>query len=238
MTGPTTARRPPGLTLLIDADDTLWENNVYFDSVIDRTAARLSAYGVPVERTRAALLDIERHRTRAHGYGSLNFGASLEVLCEHVGVGAALDDLRPFLRAEVAALRRKRLDILPDVPDTLADLRRRHRLVLFTKGNHDEQWDKVVRSGLRDLFHQVDVVREKDDAAYRDATRRLGIRPDDAWMVGNSPKSDILPARAAGLGAVFIPHPDTWALEHADLPDSHDPGILRVDRFSDLRRYF
>ena len=88
---------------------------------------------------------IERQRTRSHGYGSLNFGASLEVLCEHVGIGESLDQLRPFLRAEIAALRRKRLELLPDVPDTLAYLRRRHRLVLFTKGNHDEQWDKVVR---------------------------------------------------------------------------------------------
>ncbi len=228
----------PGLTLFIDADDTLWENNVYFDSVIARTASRLSEYGVPAERTREALLAIERQRTRAHGYGSLNFGASLEVLCEHVGVAAELHELRPFLRAEIASLRRKRLEILRDVPETLAYLRRRHRLVLFTKGNHDEQWDKVVRSGLRDLFHQVDVVREKDEAAYRDAARRVGVGPDHAWMVGNSPKSDILPARAAGFSTVFVPHPGTWALELADLPSTPDPRILRIERFAQLRDLF
>ena len=228
----------PGLTLFVDADDTLWENNVYFDSVITRTATRLSEYGVPAERTREALLTIERQRTRAHGYGSLNFGASLEVLCEHVGASEALADLRPFLRAEIASLRRKRLEILPDVPETLAYLRRRHRLVLFTKGNHDEQWDKVVRSGLRDLFHQVDVVREKDEGAYRDAARRLGARSDDAWMIGNSPKSDILPARAAGFGAVFVPHPGTWVLELADMPATPDPGIRRVEQFGELRSIF
>ena len=228
----------PGLTLFIDADDTLWENNVYFDSVIDRTASRLTEYGISTERTREALLAIERQRTRAHGYGSLNFGASLEVLCEHVGIGESLHQLRPFLRAEIAALRRKRLELLPDVPDTLAYLRRRHRVVLFTKGNHDEQWDKVVRSGLRDLFHQVDVVREKDPAAYVDAARRLGVRPEHAWMVGNSPKSDIMPARAAGFGAVFVPHAGTWALELADLPKTHDPRILHVERFAELRELF
>jgi putative hydrolase of the HAD superfamily len=124
------------------------------------------------------------------------------------------------------------------VPDTLAYLRRRHRLVLFTKGNHDEQWDKVQRSGLRDLFHQVDVVREKDQGAYADATRRLGVRPEHAWMIGNSPKSDILPARAAGLGAVFVPHPGTWELELADLPEPDDLGTLRIDRFADLVSIF
>ena len=228
----------PGLTVFIDADDTLWENNVYFDSVISRTATRLAEYGVSTDRTRDALLAIEQQRTRAHGYGSLNFGASLEVLCEHVGIAASLDEIRPFLRAEIAALRRKRLELLPDVPGTLAYLRRRHRVVLFTKGNHDEQWDKVIRSGLRDLFHQVDVVREKDQAAYADAARRLGARPDHSWMVGNSPKSDILPARAAGFGAVFVPHPGTWALELADLPGDRDPGIRRIERFADLVTIF
>ena len=109
---------------------------------------------------------------------------------------------------------------------------------LFTKGNHDEQWDKVVRSGLRDLFHQVDVVREKDQAAYADAARRLGVRPEHAWMIGNSPKSDIMPARGAGFGAVFVPHPGTWALELADLPETHDPGILHVEKFAELRNIF
>lgn len=229
----------PGLTLFIDADDTLWENNVYFDSVIDRTATRLEAYGVEAARTREALLAIERQRTRAHGYGSLNFGASLEVLCEHVGIGESLDEVRPFLRAEIAALRRKRLELLPGVADTLGYLRRRHRLVLFTKGNHDEQWDKVVRSGLRDLFHQVDVVREKDEAAYVDAARRLGVHGETAWMIGNSPKSDILPARAAGFGAVFVPHPGTWALELETLPDGDDdPRLRRVEAFADLCMLF
>ena len=122
--------------------------------------------------------------------------------------------------------------------DVLAYLRRRHRIVLFTKGNHDEQWDKVQRSGLRDLFHQVDVVREKDVDAYADATRRLGVRPEHAWMIGNSPKSDVLPARAAGLGAVFVPHPGTWELELADLPRPDDTGTRCIDRFADLVSIF
>lgn len=225
-------------TLFVDADDTLWENNVYFDTVIERTASRLADFGLSTDHVRNTLLTIERQRTATHGYGTVNFGASLEVLCEQVGVSHALGDLRPFLQAEVAALRRKRLEILEDVPDTLAHLRRRHRLVLFTKGNHDEQWDKVVRSGLRSLFHQVDVVREKNPEAYRDASRRLGVDPARAWMIGNSPKSDILPARAAGFGAVFVPHAATWALEHAALPDTTDDRLLQVRRFSDLLRHF
>ena len=101
----------PGLTLFIDADDTLWENNIYFDSVIDRTATRLTEYGVSTERTREALLAIERQRTRAHGYGSLNFGASLEVLCEHVGIGDVARRVAPLpaRRDRVAATQAARV---------------------------------------------------------------------------------------------------------------------------------
>ena len=99
----------PGLTLLVDADDTLWENNVYFDSVIGRTAERLTTYGVPEARTREALLAIERQRTRAHGYGSINFGASLEVLCDHVGVGASIDELQD---PELSRLKARLIDAL------------------------------------------------------------------------------------------------------------------------------
>ena len=91
----------------------------------------------------------------------------------------------------------------------------------------------VIRSGLRSLFHQVDVVREKDVAAYQDAAHRLGADPARAWMIGNSPRSDILPARAAGFGAVFVPHAITWALEVADLPSEEDP---RMHRGGSLRR--
>lgn len=227
-----------GQTLFIDADDTLWENNVHFDTVIDRTATHLAAYGLAPDVVRERLLVIERQRTVTYGYGSTNFGRSLELLCQDVGVGHALDDLRPRLRADVAALRRKRLDLLPGVPETLTSLRRRHRLVLFTKGDHDEQWDKVIRSGLRPLFHQVDVVREKAPDAYLDAARRLGVQPDRAWMIGNSPKSDILPARAAGFGAVFVPHAGTWALEAAPLPTAPDPRLVHVPRFRDLLELF
>ena len=81
-------------------------------------------------------------------------------------------------------------------------------------------------------------MREKDTSAYADAARRLGVRPEHAWMIGNSPKSDIMPARAAGFGAVFVPHAGTWALELADMPDTHDPGILEVRRFGQLRDIF
>ena len=121
---------------------------------------------------------------------------------------------------------------------TLRSLAGRHRVVLVTKGDGDDQLGKVARSGLRRHLHQVDVVPEKDVVAYGDILRRHGASPERSWMIGNSPKSDILPALQAGLGAVFVPHPATWTLELADLPAPHTPRYLELERFSDLLQRF
>jgi len=110
--------------------------------------------------------------------------------------------------------------------------------VLVTKGDGDDQMGKVARSGLRRYLHQVDIVPEKDEAAYRDILRRHGADPARSWMIGNSPKSDILPALAAGLGAVFLPHPATWSLELAELPAPLTDRYIVLDRFQELLDHF
>jgi putative hydrolase of the HAD superfamily len=100
------------------------------------------------------------------------------------------------------------------VPETLQYLGERHRLIMMTKGNPAEQTGKVERSGLREYFSAVEIVAEKDEPTYRSAIDKYALPVDSCWMVGNSPKSDVNPALAAGLHAVFIPHGNTWILEH------------------------
>jgi putative hydrolase of the HAD superfamily len=86
-------------------------------------------------------------------------------------------------------------------------------------------------------FEHVHIVAEKDVDTYRDVTRRHDLDPSVTWMIGNSPKSDVAPARAAGLRAVFIPNVNTWALEHAEL-DPDDDGILQLRAVPDLLDHF
>ena len=99
---------------------------------------------------------------------------------------------------------------LPEVPETLRYLSERHRLILMTKGALAEQSGKVERSGLKEYFAAVEIVAEKDPATYSRVVEKYELERDSTWMVGNSPKSDINPALAAGLNAVFVPHGDTW----------------------------
>jgi putative hydrolase of the HAD superfamily len=226
-----------GLTLFVDADDTLWENNIYFEAVVADYLALTERYGCAPERARARLIEVERERVGRFGYGIANFQASLELACRSlVGDGAAVDTAP--IAGLCASLRRRAGTHLAEVATTLRSLAGRHRVVLLTKGDGDDQMGKVARSGLRRHLHQVDIVPEKDESAYRDVLRRHGAAPERTWMVGNSPKSDILPALRAGLGAVFVPHAATWSLELADLPPPHTPRYIVLDRFRDLLDQF
>ena len=123
------------------------------------------------------------------------------------------------------------------VEETLRYLRGRHSLRLVTKGRRAEQAAKIERSGLGALFDDCSIVREKNADSYRAVLRQSRAEPSRTWMVGNSPKSDINPALAAGIGAVWIPHAQTWSLEHEDVPEPHERFHVR-ERFCDLQQLF
>lgn len=230
-------RYDPGLTLFIDADDTLWENNIHFNAVMREFERLLERHGIDRRVAHDTLLEVERRRTKTHGYGIACFRQSLGEAC-HLLLGAEPAEERRVFDVLCARLSRFPIELLGDVATTLRELKGRHRIILMTKGDRDDQIDKLARSTLHGCFHQVDVVAEKDAATYRAASRRFGVRPGMGWMVGNSPKSDIGPALEAGLNAVFIPHPDTWILEQAELPTHYGDRLRTIDRFGDLLTLF
>ena len=222
--------------LIIDGDDTLWENNVYFEKAIEDFIDFLAHSTLSREQVRATLDEIERLNSGIHGYGTAAFARNLRETYERL---AEREIETPDIEHVMNLGRRivqVELDLLPDVADTLDYLAARHRLLLFTKGEEEEQRLKVQRSGLAPHFDQVVVTKEKDVAAYRRLIREQDLDAGEAWMVGNSPRSDINPALDAGLRAVFIPHPHTWRLEHADVRD--DRRLLVLQSFRQLRDYF
>ena len=223
--------------LIIDGDDTLWENNVHFEQAIEDFIDFLDHSALSREQVRASLDEIERLNSRVHGYGSAAFARNLRQTYERL----AERELRPDDLEDVMQLGRRilnvELELLPGVAETLAYLRLRHRLFLFTKGEMEEQRLKVERSGLADQFEQVVVTKEKDVAGYRDLIRAHAVEAGQAWMIGNSPRSDIIPALEAGLRAVYIPHPHTWRLEQADIP-VQDRRVLTLQSFRQLRDHF
>jgi putative hydrolase of the HAD superfamily len=127
--------------------------------------------------------------------------------------------------------------ILDGVPETLAYLAKHHRLILLTKGEPAEQAAKVERSGLQPYFDAIEIVLEKDAAVYERMVEQFKIVKTLGWMVGNSPRSDINPALNIGLNAVFVPHANTWQLEHAEI-ESGNGRLLILSSFRDLRSHF
>ncbi len=225
------------MELWIDADDTLWENNIYFERAFAEFADYLSHSHYSRVQVRELLDEIEHVNNRLHGYGSANFARNLEQCFErHCERGITGAD-RARIRRLGHDLFHHPLELIEDVEETLAYLAGRHRLMLCTKGNPEEQQSKVERSGLARHFDHIRVVREKDLECYRALAIERGVSGRDCWMIGNSPKSDINPALAAGLGAVYIPHHHTWHLEHEPVPDNH-ARLLVLDGFGALQLHF
>jgi len=127
--------------------------------------------------------------------------------------------------------------ILDGVPETLAYLADRHRLILLTKGEPAEQAAKVERSGLQTYFDAIEIVVEKNSEVYVQIIEQFKIVKSHGWMVGNSPRSDINPALQVGLNAVFIPHSNTWELEKTAV-ESGTGKLVILSQFRDLRQHF
>lgn len=229
----------PGQALLIDADDTLWENNVYFERAIAAFISYLNHHEYTHAEIRHALNTIEHETILAHGYGLKSFTRSLITCFESLSPLPVTEEDRQRIVGFAQTIAEHEIELLPAVNETLAELATRHRLILMTKGNHAEQAEKLSRSGLAPHFSAVEIVAEKDPSTYRNVIDRheLGLRT--SWMIGNSPRSDINPALAAGLHAVFLFHKDTWALEHAEMAAAPDgQQLFELDTFAKLTEIF
>jgi putative hydrolase of the HAD superfamily len=231
--------RDGGFNLIFDADDTLWDSNIHF---LEAEAAFLaSLLRAGIDDHDAVRASMRRHELRIiedMGYGRRPYLAALH--------RTAIELLPPHhhdpIRIEVERIGRRLLErhceLLPGVEPALRELARRHRLLLFTKGQPDEQMAKLQRSGLSSLFWRVGIPLEKNPIAYRLLVAQADLDPKRTVMIGNSPRSDINPAIRAGLrAAVYIPHPHTWELEHEEL-DTEEDRILTLTTFPDLLKVF
>ena len=235
----TTRQTNGAQTLLIDADDTLWENNVYFERAIGRFISFLNHREYSPEQVREVLNQVERESIVRHGYGLHSFAHSLVDTFERLSVEPVTPELHEKIHGFAHEIADHPVEILTLVPETLQYLSARHHLILMTKGAIAEQSGKIERSGLKEYFAAVEIVAEKDLAVYRSVTSKYALPKNETWMIGNSPKSDINPALAAGLNAVFIPHGQTWILEHEEVaPASPPQHLLVVERFAELREHF
>ena len=207
-------------TIGFDADDTLWQNEAFFRLTQDRFTSLLADHAAPdhlAERLEAA----ERRNLGHYGFGVKGFTLSMIETAIEVTNGRVPASVIGELIAAGREMLEHPIDLLPQARATVTALAADYRVVLITKGDLLDQERKLAQSGLGDLFDGVEIVSDKTEAAYRAIFARHGSGPDQAMMVGNSLKSDVIPALKAGAWGVHVPHGQTWALETADPPTDH-----------------
>ncbi|MHA6297458.1 HAD family hydrolase [Devosia sp. CAU 1758] len=220
-------------TIALDADDTLWQNEQFFRLTEQRFADLLRDYTDAPDLTER-LISATARNLQFYGFGAKGFALSmvetaLEVT-DHRVPGTVI--------AEILAAGRELLDYpletLPYVDAALEQLQQRYRLILVTKGDIFDQERKLAASGLAEYFAAVEVVADKTEAVYRRIFARHTEGAEHTIMAGNSLKSDILPALAAGAFAAYVPHDLTWSYERAEEP-TDEPRYARVAHLGELQ---
>jgi putative hydrolase of the HAD superfamily len=223
--------------LIFDADDTLWENNIYFEEAFDRFCEFLSHSRMSPEEIRQHLDAIEMENAKVHGYGARNFARNLAQCYRQLTEAEWQEHHLEKVTTFAHNILESPMELIDGVRETIASLAGHHELTLFTKGDPEEQNAKIDRSGLRPYFEHCAVVKEKNRDAYLQLADVRGFDLYRTWMIGNSPKSDINPAIAAGMNAVYVPHLRTWGLEKEEILDAGGK-LLVIQNFPDLAEVF
>ncbi|MBQ7419684.1 MAG: HAD family hydrolase [Prevotella sp.] len=219
--------------IAFDADDTLWDCQSWFDEVEQRCCELLKPWATAREVSEG-LFATEHRNLPLTGYGTKAFTLSLIENAIRVSGGKISGEQVMQLIDMGKELLRFPTTPLPEVQETLAALSesRRYRLVVFTKGELMDQEDKLRRSGLEGYFSYMETVSNKTEAEYRQLCENLGVAPEETLMVGNSFRSDIAPALAAGAWAAHIPYHVVWALEKSE-EFSHD-HLYKITHFGEI----
>lgn len=207
-------------TIGFDADDTLWQNEAFFRLTQDRFTALLADHA-EVDHLHDRLLAAERRNLGHYGFGVKGFTLSMIETAIEVTEGRVPASVIAEIMAAGREMLAHPIELLPHAQAAVEALADTHRVLLVTKGDLLDQERKLAQSGLGDLFHAVEIVSNKTAPVYGAIFTRHGDGPDRALMVGNSMKSDVLPALQAGAWGVYVPHGLTWALEAADPPQDH-----------------
>ncbi|WP_153020153.1 HAD family hydrolase [Paramesorhizobium deserti] len=219
-------------TIGFDADDTLWQNEQFFRLTEERFASFLADYAEKEHLTQR-LLEAERRNLQLYGFGIKGFTLSMiETAIEVTEGRAPAHVIRKILDAGREMLSHP-VETLPSVRETLERLAGSYRMIMITKGDLFDQERKLAQSGLGEFFDAVEIVSSKEASTYERVFARHGDGPAHAMMVGNSLKSDIVPAIEAGSWGIYIPHDLTWTLEHAEEP-VEAPRFRRLGRISEL----
>ena len=195
-----------------DADDTLWENEVFFH----RAQMKFIELHPHIKDPEEVIFQIEKENIKFYGYGIKGFILSLLEASERFSNNQPnFENIAKIIKIGKDMLAQP-IQLLPNVKDTLRHLSEHYTLIMITKGDLLDQQRKVKESGLLKYFSSIEIVSEKDERTYLEILQKNNIFPKNFLMIGNSLKSDILPVTKIGGTGIYIPHKFTWRHEEVD----------------------
>lgn len=217
-------------TIAFDADDTLWHNERSFAMTQSRFAEMLADH-TKSPHLMARLLAAETRNLGIYGFGIKGFTLSMIETAIEVTDGQVSSDIIGSLLAMGRDMLSEPVEVFDGVRDAIKALRHKADILLITKGDLIDQERKLAQSGLGDLFDRVEIVSDKTTQTYTHIFAGYDTRCQ--MMVGNSLRSDVIPALSAGLWGIHVPHAMTWDYEKADPPVTHR-HFRQIAALSDL----
>ncbi len=221
--------------IAFDADDTLWVNEPYFRETEDKFCDMMEDF-LPHHSVARGLLETEIKNLALYGYGIKSMTLSMiEAAIQISDKTVGLEAIERIIQFGKEMLQ-KPIELLDGVEEVLQALQGKYRLVMATKGDLLDQERKLIKSGLVDYFHHIEIVSEKKEPNYQKLIQHLDIPPQEFLMIGNSLKSDIMPVLNLGGHAFHVPYHTTWAYEKVDHTIEH-PNFQQLASIKEALQY-
>jgi putative hydrolase of the HAD superfamily len=220
-------------TIGFDADDTLWESEIYFADVERKFLKLMETYTVELD-VKKHLYDTEINNLERFGYGVKSFTISMIESAHYLTKGKLRSNDSMEIIQWGKDLMRHPVELISGVQETLEKLDQTFSMLIITKGDPLHQQQKASSSGLMQYMNGIEVLMEKDPASYTEVLKNYGIEPNTFLMVGNSLRSDILPVLEIGGHALHVPHELTWGYENDSGTLPALPNFTTLERIADL----
>lgn len=224
--------------IIFDADDTLWENNIYYLRAANDFFNLVEKQGINRLEAEKAFDELELKVVEKMGYGSINFIFILEELYRKLKIsGKHNKEKLTSIIAEFNSHKHNKPSLFSDVTETLEQLSYDYNLYILTKGDQEEQELKIIKSGLSCYFKKYFILNEKNDSAYVNLIKANNWIPHETCMVGNSPKSDINPALRNNMYVIHIPYKNTWKVDIEPIINKNGK-YKKINNFKELKDIF
>ncbi|MGM0607332.1 MAG: HAD hydrolase-like protein [Candidatus Muiribacteriota bacterium] len=223
------------MNLIIDADDTLWENQLFFNQFTQFFKELINELNLDEKETMKTLLKFDSISFKNNLFGNIYYKESMKKTLHKFNKGC--EELYFRIEKKHDELFRHPPVLFDNVEETIRNLHKKHHLFLLTKGNYSVQMEKVEKSDIEKFFQGIIISTRKNIDVYKNLIYRYKLDKEKTYMIGNSPKSDIIPALEAGLNAVYIPSETLWELEAHPLPDNNN-SLFKLKKFADLKGFF